>query len=828
MGEPAVTSLYPLISTFNRGEISPLLASRVDVDSWRQSLAHCRNFHVLTHGGLRRRSGSRFIAELKDSSAPARILPFIFSESQSYVTVMNGGAIRFVALRGVIGAPYEISYPWADADLSRLSTVQFNDIAYFAHKGYQPRKLSRKGDTNWTLDPVAFANGPYLDGNPKGSLKPSGTGGATQKMTSNSGPGATVSATNGTASAYQLFDWQKSVKVTIAAGSAGDVNIDFGSGVTKVIDAYWIVSGSDNERNSDMPKQWTLFGSNDGSTWETLDSRDGESGWDGSETRFYEFENEDAYRYFRFSFTGGGGPDGSKTSLAEIAMHQSGDSQTPFDLTATSIASINGGVGFDASDVGRAIMLRPSDGRARWAKIVSVTSPTVVQVRLYGHALPDLSAIADWKLGALSAKSGWPGSVTLYNERLMWARTNTEPVTVYGSKQGIFDDYGVSDPLKETDGIKITLLSSNMSELLWLSDDEDLISGSGEQIRSVGPSDVTRSFSATNIAQKKGPTSGAAQIRPLSVGGITLYVGAGATKIRELVLGDQNRYVAPELTILAEHMFKSGVVDWAFAERPDPTIWAATGDGLLVGIVYDRDQKVLGFARHDLGGKVENVAVIPSTMTGHDDVYVVVQRTINGQTKRFLEVLERPFDGDIDRIEDAFFVDCGLSYSGSPISTVMGLGHLEGETVSVLADGGVVDPCEVQGGQITIPYAASKIHVGLPFKSRAVTLPYAGPGQDGLLFGRRRNVIAAFIDVLATGALKVGSAGSDNWTPELIEQIMKTGDGLFGSPIDLQTGFVRCDYESSWAEGNGQLVMETDQPLPALIRSIELQVESEP
>src|SRR6185437_15071263 len=101
----------------------------------------------------------------------------------------------------------------------------------------------------------------------------------------------------------------------------------------------------------------------------------------------------------------------------------------------------------------------------------------------------------------------------------------------------------------------------------------------------------------------------------------------------------------------------------------------------------------------------------------------VMNRTIGGATKRYIEVLERPFDGDIDDIEDAFFVDCGLSYSGTAITTVTGLDHLEGQTVSVLADGGVVDGLVVSSGSITLPYSASKIHVGLPFTSRAVTLP---------------------------------------------------------------------------------------------------------
>jgi len=434
-----------------------------------------------------------------------------------------------------------------------------------------------------------------------------------------------------------------------------------------------------------------------------------------------------------------------------------------------------------------------------------------------------------WRLGAFSADSGYPGAVFLFNERLMWARTDTEPVTVYGSKQGNFEEYGVSDPAVETDGLKITLLSSNMNEIMWMSDDEDLVTGSAAQIRSIGPADITQAFSATNITQKKGPNSGASYIQPLSIGGVTLYVGDGGTKIRELLMGEQNRYVAPELTVLAEHMFKTGIVDWAYAEKPDPTIYVVTGDGLLVAIAYDRDQKVLGFSRHDFGGVVENVAVISGVNEGTDDLYMVVRRTIGGQTKRYIEVLETSFDGDSMAVEDAFFVDCGLSYSGTPISTVTGLDHLEGENVKVFADGqSLSGTYKVESGQISLPGEFSKISVGLPYTSRAITLPVAGPGRDGYLFGRRVNSVVAFVDVLHSGALKVGAYGDENWVPELYDQILPEGGGMFSAPTSLKTGFIRCDMDSSWAQGQGKIAMETDDPLPLLIRAVMLQSETEP
>lgn len=830
-----MSSFYPAQTTFSRGEISPLLGGRIDVDFWRQSLHYLRNWQVLTHGGLRRRSGFRFVAEVDNSAQITRLLPFSFSETQSYVLeVGGGGQIRFIAERGVVesgGSPYSISHSYAGADIFRLSYAQFNDKAYFAHKAYRPQELTRMAETNWSLGDVVFEDGPYLDANATGTtLTPSSTGHATPKMTGLTAPSGTVASSGSSATAWRAFNRDKAVGPDAAAGfdgSTGWVSYDFGAGNEKTVDNYWITAPNDQDKHQDMFKQWEFQASNDGSTWVTLDSRDGEEGWSSSETRYFETINKTPYRYYRIKFSGGGGADETNGRCNEIAFHQAATEQTPFNLTASSTAGINGGTGFVAADVGRSIRLLASDGRWRWAKITSRISPTVVKIVINDQALPDASPIVNWRLGAFSESSGYPGAVALYNERLMWARTDAKPVTVYGSKQGDFEDYGTSDPLLATDGINITLISSNMNEILWIVDDEDLITGSAKQVRSVGPSDTTQSFSATNITQRKGPNSGASHIHPLSIGGVVLYVGAGGTKIRELLFGEQNRYVAPELSLIGEHYFRNGIVDWAYSEKPDPVIYAVTGDGLLVAMTYDREQKVLGFSRHDLGGVVESVAIIPSIYDGFDDIYVVVRRTINGQTKRYIEVMERPFDPETDDVKDGFFVDSGLTYSGAPATTITGLDHLEGESVIALADGNVVRDLTVSSGQITLPYEASKVHVGLAMKSRAITLPVVGPGRDGTIFGRRANVISGNVNVYGTGSLKVGPH-VEGQERRAWEQILKTGDTLFGNEVELFTGFKRCDMEGSWVEGNGMVNIETDEPLPAILRAFIFQLENEP
>ena len=144
-----------------------------------------------------------------------------------------------------------------------------------------------------------------------------------------------------------------------------------------------------------------------------------ETGWSSGETRFYEFPNETAFAIHRFRWKGTGGEEFPR--FAELGFNRAAVSQTPFNLYASSGAGINGGAGFLASDVGRAIRLQGSDGEWRWAEVVSYVSPGQVTIVLHGHALPDLSPIGRWQLGTFVAGQ-YPEAVLVYEERLALAR----------------------------------------------------------------------------------------------------------------------------------------------------------------------------------------------------------------------------------------------------------------------------------------------------------------------------------------------------------------------------------------------------------------------
>ena len=117
---------------------------------------------------------------------------------------------------------------------------------------------------------------------------------------------------------------------------------------------------------------------------------------------------------------------------------------------------------------GRPIRLQGSDAIWRWFKITNHVSSTVVTGKLYGRPLLDLDPIRIFRMGAWSSETGYPGSVSFFEERLVWARTDTEPQKVWGSRTFAFEDHGVSSPLVDDDAFSIEIASDQVNEIKWI------------------------------------------------------------------------------------------------------------------------------------------------------------------------------------------------------------------------------------------------------------------------------------------------------------------------------------------------------------------------
>jgi hypothetical protein len=260
----------------------------------------------------------------------------------------------------------------------------------------------------------------------------------------------------------------------------------------------------------------------------------------------------------------------------------------------------------------------------------------------------------------------------------------------------------------------------------------------------------------------------------------------------------------------------SGIKAMAWAQEPHRVIWAVRSDGLLVGCTYRRDQGVLAWHRHPMtNGAIEDVAVIPNAETGRAQVWMVVQRVIDGETKRYIEYMTEPHEpsGATDT-EDYIYLDSSLTYSGSAVTTVSNLDHLEGQTVSIWADGARHADKTVSSGSVTLDRSASKVHVGIHTSSFIRTLPAEAGAANGTAQGKTKQVARVKCRLIETIAGKAGR----NLT-ELDELNVRTSaDAMDASPA-LKSGIHETLMDASFDQ-EGQFYIAQDIPAPMTIAAL--------
>jgi hypothetical protein len=664
----------------------------------------------------------------------------------------NGTGLPAFSGSPTVARIYAIPAPYAAADLPTVTDLHAADVLNLFHGKYQPQKLTRSGATNWAFVPMVLKDGPYLTEDPQGiTLTPSDRASLTPIMTSNTTPSGTVTGFGGDVGAYTVFNGNVGDRENVAlAGS--NVCYQLASG-TKIIDAYYVVAMSDTSTLDRMPNNWKIQGSNDGSTWVTLDSRQGETGWGGGERRYYSFVNTEAFAYHQMIWTSTNGASGN-SGFSELGIHVAAQSQTPFALTASGTTSINGGAGFLSTDVGRTIRLMGSDGRWRWATITSVDSTTQVNITLNGHALPDTSPIVRWRLGLFSDTTGWPTCGAYYQDRLALSGPPSNPNFVCFSLSGVYDTFTPSEDdgtVVASSGFAYQLIETQVTQINWFQPMyKGLIISTSEGEAIVQPmvSSFTTPtpFSALNFKTVWPTNYGSAPgLRPKQVDTATLFVDRRNKRVREMTYELQSdSFVAPNMNAMADHITQNGGIQRiAWMRHPDRVYWGVRADGVLLGFSYEREQSVNAWHKHYIAGfdgangVVEDCAVISSPDGMNEDLWLTVKRG----SRRYIEYIGDWFWHDTAQA-DACFVDASVKYTGSPVASVGGLAHLEGQTVRILADG--MQPADqvVTNGTVTLPngMTASTITIGLPFKARLWTLrPNAG-AQNGTSQGKKKKI----------------------------------------------------------------------------------------
>jgi len=484
---------------------------------------------------------------------------------------------------------------------------------------------------------------------------------------------------------------------------------------------------------------------------------------------------------------------------------------TSGNLTLSSTTGVNNDQGWLSTDVGRLVHFK--DGHY---KITARTSATVA-VATSIVAPSSASASTDFALGSFSGTTGYPSCVTFFEQRLVFAATLSQPQTLFFSKSGDYEnmDDNYHGTVADDDAIIYTIASNQVNAIRFMTATRTLIIGTagGEFAVSGGGTDIA--ITPTNILIKKQSNNGAANVDALAVGNATLFLQRAKRKLRELAYNfDVDGYIAPDLTILAEHISESGFKQLSYQQEPNQIIWCVRNDGQLVGLTYQREQQVVAWHRHIFGGSAvcESVATIPTDDSEYQ-TWVINKRTINGSTKRYIEYMH---NYDFDETDDTSFnfLDSQLSYDGSPATTISGLSHLEGEEVSILADGATHPNKTVSSGEITLDRSASKVKVGLPYTSLLQTMRIDAGSQNGTSQSKTKRIYEITIRLYESIGVEVG--------PDLnnMERIpFRSSADEMDEGVNVFTGDKEVEFRGNY-ETDGFIVIRQTQPLPLTILSL--------
>lgn len=275
------------------------------------------------------------------------------------------------------------------------------------------------------------------------------------------------------------------------------------------------------------------------------------------------------------------------------------------------------------------------------------------------HSTSSTVFTTNWAEGAWSSKNGYPQAVSFFEQRLYFGGSKKQPQTVWGSAEQSYEDFTPGSD--DSDAVNFTIADNQVNAIRWMS------AGKALAVGTLGGNFLMHSDSSSgpitpsNINIKKETTYGSDLILPKRIGQATVYVQRNGLTVRELAYNfEEDAQLATDMTVLSDHITKSGIKDMDFQEAPDGILWCVLKNGKMATLTRLADQDVMAWTQHETQGSFLSVAVIPNG--NEDQVWVVTQRSVNAGAIRFVEYF-KPFIQP-DSQSDSFYVDCGLSYNG--------------------------------------------------------------------------------------------------------------------------------------------------------------------
>lgn len=468
----------------------------------------------------------------------------------------------------------------------------------------------------------------------------------------------------------------------------------------------------------------------------------------------------------------------TETTLNAQAAVTSGD----VEIQASSTTDINGGAGFRASDVGRGLRILKTGQQWAWGEITSVNSTTSVQVDISsGSAGTSTTATKRWRLGLYNDDDGYPSVIGMHNTRVVLAGQPAYPDRVALSATGGFSatsfDFAPSNSLGEVnddDAIQVRCQDGELNLIEWVANlSSGMLIGTTDGEWLLQPSSTASALAPDNSRTDLVTNKGSASLPSVTNGFANVFVQASRSKVHEAAFSLENDgFRAPDLGLFFVNSLRARVKQMVWHQEPDNTFYYLMDDGIMLALTYMREQNIIAWSRHEIAGTDVNVIsaqAVPSPSNDRDDLYILVERTIDGATKKYVEWIT-PYYRDGDERKDVIYADSAFVYDGVSTDTVTGLDHLEGETVGVLVDGKAHPDQTVSSGQITLSnnVEGEKIIIGLKYDWRVDLLDPVVQTKQGTINGRARIAGGLILELWETLDITYGQTDTEVQDEEVL------------------------------------------------------------
>ena len=743
---PKVT---PLLNAFNAGEWSPKLKGRSDLEKYTKACETMENFYPFRHGGASRRPGSYYIGACKYAGKKARPISFEFSTTQAYILEFADQYLRVIKDHGLVNT--------VDANTDLLLHMDGDDASTtFADDGDTGHTVTAHGNAQIDTSDKVFGTGcGKFDGTDDYLTVPNHADFAMGSGKFNIGfrvkfddiawtHGLFGHYASGTDNVYCWLRYALGVNTLafrINVGSSLDLELSY-VWADVAVDTWYkitIIRGWGGNAND-----WALC--INGAAVDVVTS------------------NTTAWADQGVAFLIGGFVSTSnllKGSLDEFRANKAVPRhEEDFTPPATEYPQAGGGTTYELATPYLEEDL-PYLKVAQSADTMWIVHPSHRPRKLTrtGHAAWSLDLYAPTG-NPFSGAGLYPSCIAFFEERILFAGSKTYPQRIYSTKSGDWEDMTVGTG--DADAFIFTLAADQVNVIRWLAPRKYLMLGTiGGEWR-IWSGEDNAPMTPSNVKASRESSYGSADFQPVIVGPVTLFLQRLKRKIRELVYSfEADGWKAPDLSILAEHITDGGIIS-ALAYQPEPhsILYMVRSDGVLLGMVYDREQDVIAWFRWVAAesGEYESIAVIPG-LDDEYELYVVVKRTVDGSTVRHLEYF-MPFEqGSV--LADHRFLDAMLTYDGGATGSISGLDHLEGESVYINADGVFQGPYTVSSGAISFSPDASKVQIGLLQDGIIQLMPSDFGSAIGTALGKRKHISGFWVRYLNTKEFYYGLNASN-------------------------------------------------------------------